>query len=145
MAHPTGTSPLRAITVRLSSTPPKQLPHIVSYLANDIGQCTTELSSPSSQSKNSSESAVLVHKLKTQISALLQGKHIEERWSAVVLVKATVEAGGWEVLQSSGAWVRGMLTVLGVRVVAILQISIIDILCYNPMLTVAIETRSRRY
>ena len=130
MAHLNTPSPLRAITVRLSSTPPKQLPHIACFLANDISRCAAELSSPSSQSKNGSESAVLVHKLKTQISALLQGKHVEERWSAVVLVKATVEAGGWEVLQSSGAWVRGMLAILGVLVVPSFAIEhTVDIRC----------------
>ena len=142
MAHVNTTSPLRAITVRLSSTPPKQLPHIASFLANDIGRCAAELSTPNSQSKNGSESAILVHKLKTQISALLQGKHAEERWSAVVFVKATVEAGGWEVLQGSGPWVRGMLTILGVRVVPFdsYGLSQYDIGCYTTVLTLATET-----
>ncbi len=56
---------------------------------------------------------MLVHKFKTQISALLQGRTTEERWAAVVLIKATVEAGGWEVLSGSGAWVRGLLGILG--------------------------------
>ena len=115
MAHTSPSSPLRAITVRLSSTPAKQLPHVASFLAIDIGRCVAELSTPSSQAKNGSESAVLVHKLKTQISRLLQGTDGVEGWSAVVLVKATVEAGGWEVLQSSGLWIRAMLAILGVR------------------------------
>lgn len=56
-----------------------------------------------------------VHKLRTQISTLLQEKTVEGRWSAIILVKSIVEAGGWETLQKSGPWVRSMLTILGKR------------------------------
>lgn len=58
---------------------------------------------------------MLVHKLKSQLSALLQEKAVEARWAAAVLIKASVEVGGWEVLRGSGAWVRGLLGLLGVR------------------------------
>ncbi|MCJ1380682.1 hypothetical protein MMC17_003790 [Xylographa soralifera] len=43
---------------------------------------------------------------------MLQDKSVEARWSAVVLIKATVEAGGWSVLQNCGAWTRGLLAIL---------------------------------
>jgi hypothetical protein len=55
-----------------------------------------------------------VHKLKTQISSLLQGKTAEGRFAAVVLVKGIVEAGGWEILHDSEKWVQGLLSILTV-------------------------------
>lgn len=63
---------------------------------------------------DASESSVLVHKLKTQISTLLSGKSTEGRFAAVVLIKAIVAVGGWEVLRGVESWVRGLLSVLGV-------------------------------
>jgi pre-rRNA-processing protein RIX1 len=57
---------------------------------------------------------VLVHKLKTQVSALLFGKSTEGRFAAVVLIKAIVAVGGWEVLRVVESWVKGLLSVLGV-------------------------------
>lgn len=112
--HPS--SPLRAISQRLTSTPPKQLPYIVPYLANAIFSCGDQLSEPESHSraKDGSDDAVLVHKFKTQISTLLQDKIVESRWAAVVLIKATIEVGGWEILHGVGPWTRGLLGILGV-------------------------------
>lgn len=109
-------TPLRAITQRLTSTPPKQLPYIVPYLANALTGCADQFSEPQSHSraKDGSDAAVLVHKYKTQISTLLQEKSVECRWAAVVLIKATVEVGGWEVLHETGPWTRGLIGILGV-------------------------------
>lgn len=57
---------------------------------------------------------VLIHKLKAQLSALLQDKSPQARYSALILIKATIEVGGWNVLQGSGAWVRAMIANLRV-------------------------------
>lgn len=112
--HPS--TPLRAISQRLTSTPPKQLPYIVPYLAYALTSCGYQLSEPEGhgRAKDGSDDAVLVHKFKTQISTLLQDKSVESRWAAVVLIKATVEVGGWETLHGAGLWTRGLLGVLGV-------------------------------
>lgn len=109
-------NPLRVVTQRLSSTPSRQLPHVARYLAPTIAQCGKDLATPTKdgQAVGGSESAVLVHKLKTQLSALLQDKSPEARYAAVILMKATVEAGGWIVLQGIGAWVRGLIGIFGV-------------------------------
>ena len=109
-------NPLRAITQHLTSTPPKQLPYIVPYLANALTSCADQLSEPEShgKAKDGSDTAVLVHKYKTQISTLLQEKNVECRWAAVVLIKATVEVGGWEVLHGIGPWTQGLIGLLGV-------------------------------
>lgn len=105
---------LRVITQRLTATPTWQLPHIVPYLASTIPSCAKALQNPSSlgQTNDGSETAEVVHKFKTRISTLLAEKNPQAKWAAVVLIKATVETGGWEVLRASGTWVRGLLGIL---------------------------------
>ncbi|KAF2024444.1 hypothetical protein EK21DRAFT_78687 [Setomelanomma holmii] len=104
---------LRALTFRISSTPTAQLPHHVSAITASLANCRTLLSSPqTSISKSSSESSVAIHKYRTLLSTLLQDRTIQGRWSAIVLIKATVEAGGWETLQKCLPWVRGLLGIL---------------------------------
>ena len=107
---------LRVVTQRLSSTPIKQLPHVAPYLAVNIAQHGQALAKSSKEDKlvGKTDSAVIVHKLKTQLSALLQDKNREARYAAVILIRATVEVGGWNVLQGVGAWVRGLVGLLGV-------------------------------
>ncbi|MCJ1405077.1 hypothetical protein MMC11_008303 [Xylographa trunciseda] len=106
--------PLRVVTQRLATTPTKRLPHIVPFLANTIAVCHElfDYAESSDLGKDGSEVGIVVHKLKTQLSTLLQDKSVEARWSAVVLIKATIEAGGWGVLHSCGAWTRGLLAIL---------------------------------
>ena len=108
---------LRAVTHRLTTTPTQELPLIAAYVALTLGDCGDILSSPQNHKSSTSvsDTALLVHKLKTRITSLLQDKSVEGRWTAVVLVKATVEAGKWEVLHGSEAWVRGLLAILSVR------------------------------
>ena len=72
------------------------------------------MSTKNGQVASETKSAVIVHKLKTQLSALLQDKNAEARYAAVILIKASVEVGGWNVLQGIGAWVRGLIGILGV-------------------------------
>lgn len=107
---------LRVVTQRLSSTPFKQLPHISPYLATIIAQHGNLLaaSTKEGQVAGETESVVVVHKLRTQLSALLQDKNPEARYAAVILIKSTVEVGGWKTLQGVGAWVRGLIGILGV-------------------------------
>ena len=116
MAPQDVSNPLRVVTQRLSSTPSKQLPRVAPYLANTIAQYAKFFAAPSKEGQDvgGSESAVTVHKLKTQLSALLQDKNPEARYAAVILVKATVENGGWNVLQGVGSWVRSLIGILGV-------------------------------
>ncbi|KAJ9257881.1 hypothetical protein DTO207G8_1658 [Paecilomyces variotii] len=106
---------LRAVTHRLTTTPVNQLPQIAAFLATALGDCADILSAPQSQNNARSESdaSLQVHKLKTRLTGLLQDRSIEGRWTAVILVKATIEAGRWEILRGCEPWVRGLLSVLG--------------------------------
>ncbi len=106
---------LRALTFRISSTPTAQLPQHVPAIAAALANCRTLLSTAQpSASKNStsSEASVALHKYRTLLSSLLQDRTVQGRWSAIVLIKATVEAGGWETLQKCLPWVRGLLGIL---------------------------------
>ena len=106
------TAALRAATFRLSLTPSKQLPYIAPQIAAQLWNCKDLLSSTADTAKQGNDASVTVHRFKTYLSTLLQDRTIEGRWSAVVLVKATIEAGGVEVLSKSNAWVRNLLGVL---------------------------------
>lgn len=107
-------APLRLINNRLSSTPLWQLPHVVPYLADSIGKCSSILSDADAHGvKDGSDVGMLVHRVKTRISTLLQDKSPQARWAAIVLIKAFIEAGGIEVLQDSSAWIRLMIGSLG--------------------------------
>lgn len=107
---------LRVLCIHLSSTPVVELPRLTPILLRQVLRCHVPLSSQAGNSAkaDASASSVLVHKLKTQLSTLLNGKSPEGRFTAVVLIKAVVEVGGWEVLRGSESWVRGLLSVLGV-------------------------------
>lgn len=110
------TTSLRAVTHRLTTTPVKELPKIAPHLATSLGDCGQILSAPQSQkgAKSGSEAALLVHKLKTRISSLLQDQSVEGRWTGVILVKAAVEVGQWELLRSCEPWVRSLVSILNV-------------------------------
>ncbi|KAL5389019.1 hypothetical protein DPSP01_002722 [Paraphaeosphaeria sporulosa] len=104
---------LRALTFRISSTTTSQLPQHVPAIAASLASCRTLLSSAqASTSKNASEASVAVHKFRTLLSTLLQDRTIQGRWAAIVLIKSTIEIGGWETLQKSLPWVRGLLGIL---------------------------------
>jgi pre-rRNA-processing protein RIX1 len=107
---------LRAVTHRLTTTPVDQLPSIASFLATSLSDCGELLSAPQTQKpgKSDSENAVQVHKLKTRLASLLQDRSVEGRWTAVVLVKATVEAGQWEILRGYEPIVRSLIGILAV-------------------------------
>ena len=107
-------APFRIINNRLGTTPTWQLPHVVPHLANIISKCGPIWSSAAaSESRDKAESDVLLHRYRTRISTLLQDKNPQARWAAVVLVKATVEAGGLAVVRESGSWIRFMIAMVG--------------------------------
>lgn len=106
---------LRALTFRISSTNTAQLPQHVPAIAASLANCRTLLSSPQSsntKAASNTEASVSLHKYRTLLSTLLQDRTPQGRWAAVVLIKATVEAGGWETLQKALPWVRGLLGIL---------------------------------
>jgi len=107
---------LRVLCFQLSSTPTADLPRLTPVLLGHVLRCQVPLSSPAGNAAkaDASASSVLVHKFKTQLSTLLNSKSSEGRFAAVVLIKAVVEVGGWEVLNGAESWVRGLLSVLGV-------------------------------
>ncbi|KAK5166042.1 uncharacterized protein LTR77_008303 [Saxophila tyrrhenica] len=100
---------LRAVTYRITSATPEQLPLLATQLAGSLWNCREILSAPA-DSKN--DATALVHRLRTKITSILQDRTIEGRWAAVVLVKATIEAGGVDFLSKSNAWVRSLLAIL---------------------------------
>lgn len=114
--------PLRVVTQRLSTTPTRQLPYIVSYLAATISECRKEFESLQADNRDGSETGVVIHKLKTQLFALLQDRSPEARFSAVILIKATIEVGGWSILQRVGPWVRELIAIIGVSALLFLDI-----------------------
>ncbi|KAF2654222.1 hypothetical protein K491DRAFT_693988 [Lophiostoma macrostomum CBS 122681] len=106
-------STLKAVSFRLSSAPTPQLPQQIPAIAALLANCKSLLSSAhTSGSKTSSEASVAVHKYRTLLAALLQDRTVQGRWSAVVLIKSTIEIGGWETLQKCLPWVRGLLGIL---------------------------------
>lgn len=110
------TTTLRAVTHRLTTTPVEQLPPIASFLATLLSDCAELLSAPQTQKpgKSDSDHAVQVHKVKIRLASLLQDRSVEGRWTAVVLVKAAVEAGRWEILRGYEPIVRNLLGILAV-------------------------------
>ena len=110
--------PLRVVLHRLSSTPVKQLPYITPNLVTIIAGCGKifNVSESERHRTRGSENSVLVHKYQTQIATFLQEKGPEKRLTAVVLIKATVEVGGWNVLQGAKPWVGGLINMLGVSI-----------------------------
>lgn len=105
---------LRSISSRIASAKPTDLPHIVASQVYTLQDCGPVLSrSWSSQAgSGANEVAVVIHRLHTQIAALLQGRHVEERWAAAILIKALVGTGGFETLSRGKHWVSGLLNAL---------------------------------
>ena len=111
-SHAQGAAILKQLTFRISSTPVAQLPRVAAQVSASLWACRDLLSSTAPSTKQNSDEGVTVHRFKTQLNTLLQDRTVEGRWSAVVLVKATVEAGGLEVLGKTSSWVKTLLTFL---------------------------------
>ncbi|KAL4788061.1 rRNA processing/ribosome biogenesis-domain-containing protein [Aspergillus varians] len=142
---------LRAVNHRLTNLPVQKLPAIAASLAASISECGELLSTPQSQKSGrvDSDQAVQVHKLVTRISSLLQDRSFEGRWAAVVLVKALVEAGQWEILRGSEPFVRGLMAILSkhdpasTKIMAVITLTRIFHLTYQyPTLVREITTPS---
>lgn len=110
---------LRLLCQQLTSSAisPARLAQSSQVLTQHVLQCAGPLSAPQDQKirDSSSESTVLVHKLKNAVKTLLNDRDHRRRFTGVVLVKAIVDVGGWECLRSSEPWVRGLLAVIQVR------------------------------
>ena len=107
---------LRVLCRKLTSIPPSQLPRALPSLINHVLRCSEALSTPQDQQskQGASDTSVLIHKLKTNITTLLNGRIREGRFAAVGLVKAVVDVGGWEILRGCEAWVRGLISIVQV-------------------------------
>lgn len=109
---------LQVLCRRLASTDPADLPPLCPSLVGHIQRCESVLSLALDQKPKDGapEHSVLVHKLRTQITTLLNnGRSLPGRFAAAILVKAVVDVGGYECLRISEPWVRGLLTILQVR------------------------------
>lgn len=115
---------LRVLCNQLSSVPVVNLPYLLPSLSQNILFCKELISNSTPQSEVPGAS-VLIHKLRTHLSTLLNGKQPEGRFVATVLIKAFIDIGGWEAIKSSGPWARGLLAILGVSVLKI---------CHNDLL-----------
>lgn len=105
---------LRAVTHRMTATPARELPQFAQSLASSLGNCADVLANQKKDGRSEPEVTIQVHKLKTRLNSLLQDRSFEGRWAAVVLVKATVEAGQLEVVRGGELLVRSLISILGV-------------------------------
>ncbi|KAM0263059.1 hypothetical protein ACHAQJ_001438 [Trichoderma viride] len=106
MSSSASSTDLRVLTRKLTSIPPAQLPHSLPSLIRHVLRCRDALSAPQDPKikGEASQTSMLVHKLKTSITTLLNGRSREGRFAAIGLVKAAVDVGGWETLRGSEAW-----------------------------------------
>ncbi|KUI64970.1 Pre-rRNA-processing protein rix1 [Cytospora mali] len=106
---------LQVLCRRLTSTDPADLPALCPSLISHVHRCKAILSQPTDQKlkDGSPEASVLVHKLRTHLTTLLNnGRSQPGRFAAAILIKAIIDVGGWESLRTSEAWVRGLLTIV---------------------------------
>lgn len=108
----TSVSLLRAASFRISNASKAELPQIAALTAQSLLSCKDIFTQPDLANQKDSDAALALHRFNTQITTLLGDRHVEGRWAAVVLIKAAIEAGGWETLKKSIAWVRGLLILL---------------------------------
>jgi pre-rRNA-processing protein RIX1 len=108
----TSVSLLRAASFRISNASKPELPQIAALTAQSLLSCKDIFTQPDLANQKDSDAALALHRFNTQITTLLGDRHVEGRWAAVVLIKAAIEAGGWETLKKSIAWVRGLLILL---------------------------------
>lgn len=104
---------LNVINERLAKTPKHQIAQHVSPITQLLTSCKGIFDGSASLSKKAkSENAVAVHKFKTNLSSLLNDRSVEARWAAVILIKAALETGGWEMLKDCKSWVNGLIAIL---------------------------------
>ena len=104
---------LNVVNNILAINPSETLPSHVPRITQLLTSCKALLSSSQTTSKKTkSDAAVAVHRFKTKVSSLLNDRSFEARWAASILVKASIEAGGWEMLKDCKVWVNGLIAVL---------------------------------
>ncbi|KAG6041361.1 hypothetical protein E4U41_004771 [Claviceps citrina] len=104
---------LKVLCRKLASIPQAQLPHALPLLTKHVLRCKQILSSPhDAKSKDASQTAQLVHALRTSVTSLLNARSREARFTAIGLIKAIIDVGGWEMLRTSESWVRGLLSII---------------------------------
>ncbi|KAG9688302.1 hypothetical protein KCU95_g10394, partial [Aureobasidium melanogenum] len=108
----TSVSLLRAASFRISNASKAELHQVAALTAQSLLSCRDIFTQPDLANQKDSDAALALHRFNTQITSLLGDRHVEGRWAAIVLIKATIEAGGWETLKKSIAWVRGLLILL---------------------------------
>jgi len=108
---------LRVLCRRLVSTPTEELPRLCPVLVGLVLRCGGPLSAvPGAGAKDkASEASMLVHKLRTHITTLLNGRTASGRFVAICLIKAVIDVGGWESLRVSDSWIRGLISAMQVR------------------------------
>ncbi|KAK6439042.1 hypothetical protein LTR95_004757 [Oleoguttula sp. CCFEE 5521] len=111
-SSPQAVATLKQISYRIASTPVERLPQIIPNLAGLLWNCRDLLGSTSASTKQGSDDGMLIHRLNVQLTTLLQDRTVQGRWSAVVLTKAIIEAGGLETLSKSNGWVKNLLGIL---------------------------------
>ncbi|KAI5272750.1 hypothetical protein E4T47_04113 [Aureobasidium subglaciale] len=108
----TSISLLRAASFRISNASKADLPQIAALTAQSLLSCKDIFTQPDLANQKDSDAAIALHRFNTQLTSLLADRYVEGRWAAVVLIKAAIEAGGWETLKKSIGWVRGLLIML---------------------------------
>lgn len=111
---------LRLLTQRIEGIQSGQNPQIAAALTSELSRCGDLFSLPASDAKTREgpDVHVLTHKFKTQVTALFNCKKPEQRYAAVVLAHAAVQIGGFNILQATGPWVKALLMMLKVRLLA---------------------------
>ena len=104
------------LTNTLSTTPVQSLPFVTARLISTLENCHEAFAIAEGQGRDraATDLRVLVHKYKSQLTSLLQGKSVAGRWVAAILIKVTVEAGLSLLIPDTKQWIRGMLAMLSV-------------------------------
>ncbi|TGZ84063.1 hypothetical protein EX30DRAFT_362019 [Ascodesmis nigricans] len=106
---------LRRITAVLTATPEPQLPQHATTLATLIlsapilDSASAIAANPAPRRQQAEEAAVLLNKFKTRVSALLQSRNAQARWTGLVLAKCAVESSFEALASWAGTWVRLMM------------------------------------
>lgn len=111
---------LRRITAVLTATPEPQLPQHATTLATLIlsapilDSASAIAANPAPRRQQAEEAAVLLNKFKTRVSALLQSRNAQARWTGLVLAKCAVESSFEALASWAGTWVRLMMGLITV-------------------------------
>ena len=110
--------PLRLLVQKIDEIQSRRNSHIAASLAFELSHCSHlfSISEPDTKSREGSDTIVLIHKFKTQVTALFNDKRPEQRYAAVVLAHAAVQVGGLTILKDTAPWVRALLGILKVKI-----------------------------